>query len=153
MTLCLLNRNSLCITSDEVDTLKSMVLALQPFEVATRELSADKFVSISKIIPLVHQLQSVCSGSASTNTLSNALSTRMRSRFTGLDNCYIMAAATLCDSRFKKISFIDHTAVQQTERRMTSEILSFSDEDNTTSTATDEQFSIIIYEPFFFLLI
>ena len=50
--LCLANRNDMCLTASEVELLKAAVAVLKPFEATTRELSVDKYISISKVIPL-----------------------------------------------------------------------------------------------------
>ena len=58
-TLCLLNQNSMCITNDELKIAEAMIKSLKPFEAATRELCTEKYLSISKVIPIVRQLQGV----------------------------------------------------------------------------------------------
>jgi len=55
--LCLLNRNDLTISSEEVEVIKGIIEVLQPFEAVTREISAESYISGSKIIPLARALQ------------------------------------------------------------------------------------------------
>ena len=57
--LCLLNQNQMCITNDEVKTAKTMIKALRPFEVVTRELCSENYLSVSKVIPIVQVTSSV----------------------------------------------------------------------------------------------
>ncbi|KAK3866824.1 hypothetical protein Pcinc_027668 [Petrolisthes cinctipes] len=51
--LCLLGKkNSLCLNETELQIIKNCLLSLKPFEEVTREISAEKYVSVSKVIPL-----------------------------------------------------------------------------------------------------
>ena len=50
-TLCLLGKNEMCLSAAELKQLSMAVTILQPFETATTELSAETYVSVSKIIP------------------------------------------------------------------------------------------------------
>ena len=56
-TLCLLNKNSLCLDSEDVGAMKNAVTLLKSFEAATREMSGDQYLTISKLIPLARSLQ------------------------------------------------------------------------------------------------
>ena len=40
-TLCLLSKNDIAISSEEVETIKNIVEILAPFEAVTRDISAD----------------------------------------------------------------------------------------------------------------
>ncbi|KAG0724960.1 Zinc finger BED domain-containing protein 4 [Chionoecetes opilio] len=55
-TLCLLGRNDMCLSNDEITLLQSTVNALRIFEEATKEMSAEKVTSLSKIIPMAWEL-------------------------------------------------------------------------------------------------
>lgn len=46
----------LCLSDDEVVLIKQAVTLHQLFEAATRETSADKYVSLSKVIPISRSL-------------------------------------------------------------------------------------------------
>ena len=52
-----LDRNDLLIPSEKNSELSEMVDVLRPFEVVTREMSGEKYVCSSKIIPLAKALQ------------------------------------------------------------------------------------------------
>ena len=67
-TLCLRGKNEMCLSAAELKQLSMAVTILQPFETATTELSAETYVSVSKIIPIAWSLQQVA--------LSNDTSTR-----------------------------------------------------------------------------
>ena len=51
--LCLLERNALCLNQGELSLIKQTVDALRPFAEVTQEVSAEKYVSVSKVISLV----------------------------------------------------------------------------------------------------
>ena len=55
--MCLLDRNSLCLGTEDVEKMNSAVALLKPFEAATRETSADQYFTISKLIPIARSLQ------------------------------------------------------------------------------------------------
>ena len=63
-TLCLLSRNDLTISCEDVEVIKGVVEILDPFEAVTREILADQYLSGSKTIPLSRALQRLaCSAS------------------------------------------------------------------------------------------
>ena len=64
-TLCMLNWSELCLSDDEVALIKQAFTLLQLFEAATREMSADKYVSLSKVIPISRSLQQLTTASSS----------------------------------------------------------------------------------------
>ena len=55
--LCLLSRSDLVLTEDEVLISKAAIKLLRPFEVVTREMSGEQYISSSKIVILVRSLQ------------------------------------------------------------------------------------------------
>ena len=70
--LCLLSRNDLCLTESEISTLREAIAILKPFEAATKEMSADQYISLSKIIPMSKSLQqlTVAACASATSTIS-----------------------------------------------------------------------------------
>ena len=52
-TTCLLSRNYIKISDEDVETIKGLSKTLAPFEAVTREISADQYISGSKITPLL----------------------------------------------------------------------------------------------------
>ncbi|KAK4323032.1 hypothetical protein Pmani_006216 [Petrolisthes manimaculis] len=56
-TLCLLGKSSMCLTNEELELIRKIVAVLGTFEEATREMSAEKFTSLSKILPMVRSIQ------------------------------------------------------------------------------------------------
>ena len=114
--LCLMDQNDMCLSSSDVGILADGVTLLEPFEEATREVSAEKYVCISKIIPLARSLQHITSQSLSTRPLKLELVASMMRRFTNIEANYILAASTLLDPRFKKLGFADASGNNAVER-------------------------------------
>ena len=56
-TLCLLRKNDMCISNEELELINKTVAVLEPFEELTKEMSSEKFTSISKIIPMARGIQ------------------------------------------------------------------------------------------------
>ena len=108
----------------EVSILKDATKLLQPFEEAMKEFSADKFISISKIIPLAYMLQRVTVRSDSTQLLKQNLINSMGRRFCNIEANYILAASTLLDPRFKKLGFGDPSACSKAIERLKVEVAS-----------------------------
>ena len=123
-TLCLFDNSKLCLSSAEVAIQDDAVQLLKHFEQATRELSADTFLSISKIIPLARSLQHLTATNMSHRPLKHELLASMAKRFTNIEANYTLAASTLLDPRFKKIAFGDNSSCQQTIQRITNEVAS-----------------------------
>ena len=78
-TLCLSNRNDLCLSLSEMEVLRAAVAVLKPFERTTTEISADQYISISKVIPLAKSLQHLTSESTHKDTtLASELTVQLR---------------------------------------------------------------------------
>ena len=125
-TLCLLNRNDLCLSDQEVDIMKHAVEILKPFEAATREMSADTYISVSKVIPLARSLQRLTAGRSL--NLSKYLVSQMNRRFVNMESNFILSVAALIDPRYKKAAFSDLGALESTIRRMVNEAASCTPE-------------------------
>ena len=61
-TLCLLDKNNLCLNVEEIEAMKNAVTLLKPYETATREMSADQYLTISKVKPLARSFQQLTAG-------------------------------------------------------------------------------------------
>ena len=105
-TLVYFDHTHLCLSSSEVEIMKDACKMLQHFEHATREISADKYLSVSKVIPLAQLLQRLTVECVSSRgTLKQELLRSMAKRSTSLESHYSLAVSTLLDPRFKKIGF------------------------------------------------
>ncbi|XP_011407349.1 PREDICTED: zinc finger BED domain-containing protein 4-like [Amphimedon queenslandica] len=78
-TLCLLDKSDSIIPSEKTALMKDAISTLMPFEALTTEMSAEKNVTGSKVIPLSRGLQQVTT--TSTSVLGVNLNNQMGNRF------------------------------------------------------------------------
>ncbi|XP_049425257.1 E3 SUMO-protein ligase ZBED1-like [Epinephelus fuscoguttatus] len=121
--LCLLGRTTLCLNEGEWSHISQAIEALRPFEEATKEVSAEHYVTISKVIPLVSLLQRATSSAGQRgNSLASQLSAQCRRRFQNIEHNHTLAASTFLDIRFKNIVFCDTGNVEMIKSRIISEM-------------------------------
>ena len=137
-TLCFLDHSQLCLSSPEVAIMSDAVKMLRHFEQATREISADKYLSVSKVIPLARSLQCVTAECTSLRALKQELLSSMARRFTNIEINYTLAVSTLLDPRFKKVGFGNASACSQAVQRLTSEVAAIIASNDTTESMTTE---------------
>ena len=136
--LCLSNRNDLCLSAADVKLLEESLSVLQPFEAATREISADKYVSISRAIPLARSLQHLTAGSSHQTSLRSQLSAQMRRRYTAIERANLLALSTLMDPRMKKMAFSNQEAARQAEQWIIQEARDIIETEATTAGANND---------------
>ncbi|KAK3773615.1 hypothetical protein RRG08_022324 [Elysia crispata] len=73
--LVMLSKGHMCVSDMDVEKMKSAVEALEPFDLATEEMSAEKRTTLSKVIPIGRQLQECLFEMWDSNTLAQELST------------------------------------------------------------------------------
>ena len=137
MTLCTQNRNDLVIPAEKNSLIEGIIVILRPFEAVTTELSAEKNVSASKIIPLARGLQKItASGRSGTSSLAlrHELTAQMATRFANIEEKGVVAIATLLDPRFK-IPFSSDSAVERMKQRIISDASAMAPQ----SQPTDQQ--------------
>ncbi|XP_073671376.1 E3 SUMO-protein ligase ZBED1-like [Paramisgurnus dabryanus] len=99
-------------SSLEYDTIKDALEILAPFHQATVELSAEKIVSASKVIPLLkmlnHTILTKSEGLTSNmaRQLADNLVRRVREHALQMESISVMTMPTLLDPRFKKLGFL-----------------------------------------------
>ncbi|KAL7289125.1 hypothetical protein TKK_0017071 [Trichogramma kaykai] len=91
-----------------------MIKLWEPFENATKDVSAEKYVTISKVLPVIDEIKlgmnEYKSSSAVCCNLKSNLENQMTKRFKSVEHISVIAQATIIDPRFKKISFHDDMA-------------------------------------------
>lgn len=115
--LCLWGKNTLCLDEGEFSLIKQTVDSLQPFEEVTCKISAEKYVSVSKVIPLVsliHRAVAECECQGS--SLASQLAQQCQRRFRGIETIDCLAASTCLDVRFKHLGFRDKGNVEIVEK-------------------------------------
>jgi hypothetical protein len=136
------DHTDLCLSSSELEIMKDACKMLQHFEHATREISADKYLSVSKVIPLARSLQRLTvQCDSSRGTLKKALLTSMAHRFTGLESHYSLVVRSILDPRFKKIGLGDVSSFRDVVQRLSVEVagaISESASANATESSTTD---------------
>lgn len=123
--LCLLGKNSLCLSEEDWTIVGLSLNALRPFEEVTREISSEKHVSVSKVIPLVTLLMRATAHlEAQGSQLAAMLSEQCQHRFRGIEAIYSLGSSTYLDTRFKNFVFRDTTNVQTLKKRLIAEMQS-----------------------------
>ncbi|MBN3283372.1 ZBED4 protein, partial [Polyodon spathula] len=91
--LCLLGKNTLCLSIEELFMIHLTIEALRPFKEATREVSAKKHVFVSKVIPLVSLLlRAAAAIERQGSSLAAELGLQCQSRFRGIETFHSLAA-------------------------------------------------------------
>jgi hypothetical protein len=121
--LCILDRNDIVVASDKTQYIEDVIKILEPFEAVTREVSAEKHVSSSVIIPLCKSLQRITASRTDSPaySLCEKLVEQMNRRFRYMDGNRVIAAATILDPRFKKLPFTDQRAADHIAQHIVAE--------------------------------
>lgn len=97
------------ISRHNVNILQEVVKLLKPFIKLTEELSAEKTVTVSSVIPMIACLKHIISEIHPTETVSLNFRTlilkNIAKRFGHVENNELLSVATLLDARYKKIDF------------------------------------------------
>ena len=109
------------IPTEKNELIKQLIESLRPFEAVTTELSAERNVSASKIIPLARGLQKITASANNMTPFHQELVSHMATRFTGIEEKHVTAIATLMDPRFKKIPFTSNGTVERMKQRIISD--------------------------------
>lgn len=101
-------------SASEVETLRNLETLLKPFEFATTEISGEKYVTMSKIIPMVHclknRLENYESNDANILAVRDCLLSAVEKRFGKAEQNSRIAISTILDPRFKTLHFKNPTA-------------------------------------------
>lgn len=102
------------LSGSELSIASSALLVLKPLEVATKEVSGEKYCTASKIIPLVHCIFSKINSAAVEEGVAKELQKLalqdMRRRMGSIEHITALAIANILDPRFKKMHFNDAIA-------------------------------------------
>jgi hypothetical protein len=114
------------IGRNKLDTIKEIVTLLKPLEAVTREISAEKQTTISKLIPLLRCMRSAINRSKYSTSLGEelkeALLVNFQKRFGLIEKSKMIAMATVLDPRFKKLHFESPTACASAVTDINSEL-------------------------------
>lgn len=116
-------------TEEEWTILKEICLILKPFEAVTVEMSAEKQVTLSKIIPIVKGLLSSLERTKMTiwsqvgKNLINSLLASITTRFGNPENNLIMGKASFLDPRFKTKAFHYEDCLKRIKNKIQDEVV------------------------------
>ncbi|XP_011860347.1 PREDICTED: zinc finger BED domain-containing protein 4-like [Vollenhovia emeryi] len=136
------------LTAAELLLAKEVLEVLRPIEQMTKELCGEKYVTISKMIPMIYclkkEIESLCMRlqTLTARTLIDRLQKQIVKRFGHITNNRIIAVSTILDPRFNRLHF------QQNERVACAQSVNFiakcMREIDRTNTSND---NAIITEP------
>ncbi|XP_073840445.1 E3 SUMO-protein ligase ZBED1-like [Musca autumnalis] len=96
------------LTGAELDAVEDVRNVLKPLYLITKEISAEKYVTISKCIPLISGLKTkIASSNTSTlvgKSVNEPLSSEINIKFHSIEKVEAFSLATLLDPRFKKFA-------------------------------------------------
>lgn len=102
------------LSGSEISIASSVLLILRPLEVATKEVSGDKYCTSSKIIPLVRcilsKITSTVVGEPVAKEVQKLALYEMKKRMGPIEHVTALAIACILDPRFKKMHFSDAIA-------------------------------------------
>ncbi|GFR84459.1 zinc finger BED domain-containing protein 4 [Elysia marginata] len=116
--LCLVGKKDMCLEEVDMVHMKEAVDALQPFAMATTEMSGEKFTTLSFVVPMVQMLHECLCEFSSTNPVSSQLQAQLRKRFPSPETAFIWAAATYMDPRFMRHGFTDAGNAKEVEEKL-----------------------------------
>lgn len=145
-TLGLLHNPVPALTSEEWEVLKEVCQILKPFDLATTELSAEKNISISKVIPLVSGITRAVTApkvelkTASGKKLAKALLTELNTRFENIEKKTEYMVSTFLDPRFREKGFTDsEKTLEAVEKRIVDLIESDLSDNETIDKTKDKE--------------
>ncbi|XP_017475565.1 PREDICTED: zinc finger BED domain-containing protein 4-like [Rhagoletis zephyria] len=101
-------------TALELKTIEEILDVLKPFEIATKEISGENFVTVSKVIPIVKTLRAQMRNEMLKNASSDLvlkmktlLNNQLTTRFKNIEDNHILALSCVLDPRFKNIAFLE----------------------------------------------
>ncbi|KAJ3582327.1 hypothetical protein NHX12_012191 [Muraenolepis orangiensis] len=115
------------LSSEDYETAAACLQLLAPFYQATVELSEEKRVSESKVIPMTKMLMLYLHdtkgkiGHNTTTLLGQNLVSLMQKRFDTTENQTALTLSTLLDPRFKTIGFYNQVQAQTSIKRLTAQ--------------------------------
>lgn len=131
----------------EIETLNELTAVLKPFEYVTREASGQKYITISKVIPMLNclttELNNITPNSTIVKECKDVLLRELKRRYGMIELNDHAAIATLLDPRFKNLHFQDPAACGRAIHKLRSMVVGqqsspSESEDDASSTAPPE---------------
>jgi len=106
------------LQANEIVVLKEIEKILKPFQNVTEQMSAEKYVTASKAIPIIKCLTTVLHAITARSDLANqlkcSLQTELSKRFENIQKVHLFSVATFLDPRFKKIHLDEALSLSKT---------------------------------------
>ncbi|KAJ8355876.1 hypothetical protein SKAU_G00186700 [Synaphobranchus kaupii] len=125
-----LNSDVSPLSSSDYEKIIQCLGVLAPFKYATAEMSEEKRVSASKLIPIVRMIQHKVSEKTklmtqeSSRQLGVHLQQELHARCSGIETVRVLAMAALLDPRFKVLVFGNASLMKDAEKNLTAECAS-----------------------------
>ena len=103
--LCQRGKQQLCLTEEELTSLKDTVKLLKIYYDATTEMSGESYTTVSKVIPLVRQLTRLTRLDHS--SLARRLNEYLDNYFDKLESEEVLTMSTILDPRYKSKCFTE----------------------------------------------
>ncbi|KAF6217108.1 hypothetical protein GE061_001461 [Apolygus lucorum] len=114
------------LDADEVEILTELMLLLRPIESATRDVSGEKFITSSVVIPMVKLLKRNIEKVAITTELAakvkEILLVQWGKRFSQIEKLHFFPIPTVLDPRFRTLHFEDKVALAATLKKISAEL-------------------------------
>ncbi|XP_046480872.2 E3 SUMO-protein ligase ZBED1-like [Neodiprion pinetum] len=106
------------LQANEIVVLKEIEKVLRPFHDVTEKMSAEKYVTASKAIPMIKCLRILLDATTIDSDLANqlkySLQTELIKRFENIQKVHLFSVATFLDPRFKKIYLDEPLSLSKT---------------------------------------
>ncbi|XP_025016286.1 zinc finger BED domain-containing protein 1-like [Tetranychus urticae] len=108
------------LTDSQVNILQEIVTLLKPLYEMTLDISGEKYVTISRVIPLVVSAITYISTIRVETSIAKRFKLKvianLNARFENIENKKVFGLATLLDPRFKKLAFQSETSALANQR-------------------------------------
>lgn len=118
------------VTAEDIKVLKEVYAVLKFLEIATKDMSGEKYCTASRAIPLMHLVANKMDSLNLTTTEGQHLLSKLKTEFSSvrrfgvLEQTKIFAKATILDPRFKKLHFKSPIIVANAVEDIKTEVVS-----------------------------
>ncbi|CAH2108872.1 unnamed protein product [Euphydryas editha] len=134
------------LQANEIVVLKDIEKILKPFHSVTEEMSAEKYVTSSKAIPIIKCLRTVLDTftpiSDLAKQLKHSLQSEFNKRFENIQKVHLFSVATFLDPRFKKIHLDDDPLSLSKTITYTNKCLNWNTKNDDNSGAASSESSV-----------